>query len=104
MIYDNGIDAFRDQQRQQAIERHERNLQFDREQKARTAAEAEAEKLPVHEEMKQKAAAAKVNMWKLTSGDVHATEKIRSAVIDAFTVMQYILETITPEEAAPEEG
>ena len=97
MMYKNGVDsvdAFRDQQRQQARERHERILQQDREQKERIAAEEEAAKLPDHEAMKQQTAEIKAIMWKLHPGDVHAIRITRKAVLDTLTILQYVLEKI----------
>lgn len=97
-MYEKGIDAFRAQQKQEAIERHERNLRQNREQKERIAAEAEAAKLPEHEAMKQLAAEAKANMWKLQPGDVHAVRITRRTVLDTLTILQYILDRMNTDQ------
>lgn len=98
MIYEQGINEFRAQQRQEAIERHKRTLQQDKEQQERIAAEKEAKKLPFHEEMKQLAERDRKEISRLQPGDIHATEKLRQSLRDAFSILQYLLAALDKQE------
>ena len=100
MMHKEGMDAFRAKQRQEAIERHETQKQLNTEQAEREAEAAAAAKLPEHEEMKNLLDKTKADMWQLQSGDVYATAKLRRAVIDALTVIQYIMRV---SEAEPKQ-
>ena len=103
MIYENGIAAFREEQRQQAIEKHDRNLQLDKEQKERTAAEEEAAKPPQHEEMKEQLLKAKADLWKLQPGDIYAVSTIKRALLESLSVLQYVFDTMPQDQKQNEE-
>ena len=104
MMYENGIDAFREQQREEAIERHEMRLQQDREQRERTEAEKAAAALPIREEMRQLTAKAKADLWKLQPGDIYAVQTLCRCTLDALTVLQYVFSLTDPAAAAADPG
>ena len=104
MMYENGINAFREQQRKEAIERHEMRLQQDREQRERIEAEKAAAALPIREEMRQLTAKAKADLWKLQPGDIYAVQTLRRCTLDALTVLQYVLSLTDPAAAAADPG
>lgn len=101
MMYEGGIDAFREKQRQEAIARHERNKQQDREQQERIAAEKEAAKLPFHDEMKSLCRKTADDLRELQPGDIRAMQKTRTALLTAFNILQYLLAAL---DTMPTEG
>lgn len=101
-IYENGIDSFREQQRKEAIERHEKQQQLQAEQRQREQEAREAARLPFHDEMKQLAARAKKDIDELQPGDIYATAKLRQGLRDAFTILQYCLAALDERQGQQE--
>lgn len=102
MLYENGIDKFREQQRQEAIERHELQQKLQAEQRERERAAQEAAKLPFCQQLKQLAAKQQNAMDKLQPGDIYAVNTIRQGLRDAFTILQYLLATLDEKQGQQE--
>ncbi len=97
MLYENGIDAFREEKRKEALQRFDQKKQMQAEQAAAIEAERAAQEKPEHERMQELAAATIESLKELQSGDIHAPEQVKRATMNALTIMQYILTITAPK-------
>ena len=93
MLYPNGIEAYREEKRKEAIDRHNQVLKLEKERQEREAAAAAEKALTEPQAM---AALAEQGLQKITElqpGNIYAVGKLKSAVCDIFTILQYLLKT-----------
>ena len=86
------IDTFREQSRKETIERFEEKKRLQAEQMERVRLEAEAKKVPLQEEMREKVERLESRLSDLLDGDPRAVAVIRQSILDTLDIVAYVLD------------
>lgn len=98
--YPNGLASYREQQKKAAVERHRQTLELEKQQAERAATEAAALELTERQTIAATVEHGLQSMQELQPGDIYAMSKVKAAVYDIYTVLQYLLKS--QSQTAPE--
>lgn len=92
------IDQFRRQTREETFRRFEEQKRLKAEQLERERLEAEAARVPLHEEMRGKVERLESRLSDLQAGDPRAVAVIRQILLETLGIVAYILEGDNEQE------
>ena len=91
-------DEYRRRQRELAVRAFEEKKRLEAEQLERERLEAEAARVPLHEEMRRKVERLESRLSDLQAGDPRAAAVIRQILLETLVIVAYILEGDNEQE------